>query len=55
MPPTFRCREWRHFCNGILLCTKDGRIFLREMDEISEEETKQYVVFMSDTGKEILK
>ena len=34
--------------------TKDGGVFFREMTEIGDLETKQYVLFMSDTGKEIL-
>ena len=38
----------------IMKSTKDGGIFLREMEPISEGESKQYAVFISATGKEIL-
>ena len=33
---------------------KDGDTFLREMEPIGEGESKQYAVFISATGKEIL-
>ena len=34
--------------------TKDGGVFFREMEEIGDDESKQYCLFLSDSGQEIL-